>query len=86
MLVKFFARGVGSGSGPVQYITRLDSPNTGKLREPAPEIIRGNPELTQQLIDGLDFQYKYNSGVLSFATEDDFVGEVNKREMFANKY
>jgi 5S rRNA maturation endonuclease (ribonuclease M5) len=70
MLVKFFARGVGKGSGPVQYITRLDSPNTGQLREPAPEIIRGNPELTQQLIDGLDFQYKYNSGVLSFATSD----------------
>ena len=70
MLVKFFARGVDKGSGPVQYITRLDSPNTGQLREPAPEIIRGNPELTQQLIDGLDFQYKYNSGVLSFAVED----------------
>lgn len=70
MLVKFFPRGVGKGSGPVQYITRLDSPNTGQLREPAPEIIRGNPELTTQLIDGLDFQYKYNSGVLSFATED----------------
>jgi hypothetical protein len=70
MLVKFFARGVGKGSGPVEYITRLDSPNTGQLREPAPEIIRGNPELTTQLIDGLDFQYKYNSGVLSFAIED----------------
>jgi 5S rRNA maturation endonuclease (ribonuclease M5) len=70
MLVKFFARGVGKGSGPVQYITRLDSPNTGMLREPAPEIIRGNPEITQQLIDGLDFKYKYNSGVLSFAIED----------------
>jgi hypothetical protein len=70
MLVKFFARGVGSGSGPVEYITRLDSPNTGQLREPAPEIIRGNPEITEQLIDGLDFKYKYNSGVLSFAVED----------------
>ena len=70
MLVKFFARGVGKGSGPVEYITRLDSPNTGKLREPAPEVIRGNPEITQQLIDGLDFKYKYNSGVLSFAVED----------------
>ena len=70
MLVKFFARGVGKGSGPVEYITRLDSPNTGKLREPAPEVIRGNPEITTQLIDGLDFKYKYNSGVLSFATED----------------
>ena len=70
MLVKFFARGVGKGSGPVEYITRLDSPNTLQLREPAPEVIRGNPELTTQLIDGLDFQYKYNSGVLSFAVED----------------
>lgn len=70
MLVKFFARGVGKGSGPVEYITRLDSPKTGKLREPAPEVIRGNPEITQQLIDGLDFKYKYNSGVLSFAIED----------------
>ena len=70
MLVKFFARGVGKGSGPVEYITRKDSPNTGQLREPSPEVIRGNPELTTQLIDGLDFQYKYNSGVLSFAVED----------------
>ena len=70
MLVKFFARGVGKGSGPVEYITRKDSPNTGKLREPAPEIIRGNPEITKQLIDGLDFKYKYNSGVLSFSIED----------------
>lgn len=61
---------MGKGSGPVEYITRKDSPNTGQLREPAPEVIRGNPELTQQLIDGLDFKYKYNSGVLSFAVED----------------
>ena len=70
MLVKFFPRGVGKGSGPVEYITRKDNPNTGQLREPAPEIIRGNPEITKQLIDGLDFKYKYNSGVLSFAVED----------------
>ena len=70
MLVKFFARGVGKGRGPVEYITRKHDPNTGKLREPAPEVIRGNPEITKQLIDGLDFKYKYNSGVLSFAIED----------------
>ena len=70
MLVKFFPRGVGKGSGPVEYITRKDNPNTGQLREPAPEVVRGNPEITKQLIDGLDFKYKYNSGVLSFAIED----------------
>ena len=70
MLVKFFPRGVGKGRGPVEYITRLDDPNTKTLREPAPEIVRGNPEITKQLIDGLDFKYKYNSGVLSFAISD----------------
>jgi Toprim-like/Relaxase/Mobilisation nuclease domain len=70
MLIKFFARGKGKGSGPVEYITRIDDRATGKLREPAPEVIRGNPEFTQQLIDSLDFKYKYNSGVLSFAPED----------------
>ncbi len=70
MLVKFFPRGVGKGRGPVEYITRKDDPNTKALREPAPEIVRGNPEITKQLIDGLDFKYKYNSGVLSFAIED----------------
>ena len=70
MLVKFFPRGVGKGKGPVEYITRLDDPNTKTLRNPAPEIVRGNPYFTKQLIDGLDFKYKYNSGVLSFAIED----------------
>jgi hypothetical protein len=70
MLVKFFPRGVGKGRGPVEYITRKDDPNTKTLRNPAPEVIRGNPEITKQLIDGLDFKYKYNSGVLNFAIED----------------
>ena len=70
MLVKFFPRGVGSGRGPVEYITRKDDPNTKTLRNPAPEVIRGNPYFTKQLIDGLDFKYKYNSGVLSFAISD----------------
>ncbi len=70
MLIKFFARGEGGGRGPVEYITRLDDPSTGKLRSPAPEVLRGNPVITRRLIDGLEFKHKYRSGVLSFAPED----------------
>ncbi len=70
MLVKFFARGKGGGRGPVEYITRRDDPSTGKLRYPAPEVLRGNPVITRRLIDSLLFKHKYNSGVLSFAHRD----------------
>ncbi len=70
MLVKFFARGTGGGRGPVEYITRRDDPITGKLRSPAPEVLRGNPVITRRLIDGLEFKHKYRSGVLSFAPSD----------------
>ena len=70
MLIKFFARGTGGGRGPVEYITRKDDPTTGKLRYPAPEVIRGNPVVTRRLIDGLEFKHKYRSGVLSFAPSD----------------
>ena len=70
MLIKFFARGTGGGRGPVEYITRKDDPSTGKLRYPAPEVLRGNPVITRRLIDSLEFKHKYRSGVLSFAPED----------------
>ncbi|MBE9044531.1 relaxase/mobilization nuclease domain-containing protein [Pleurocapsales cyanobacterium LEGE 10410] len=70
MLVKFFARGKGGGREPVEYITRLDDPKTKKPRNPAPEVLRGNPVITRRLIDSLEFKHKYRSGVLSFAPED----------------
>jgi hypothetical protein len=70
MLVKFFARGKGCGRGPVEYITRKNYPDTNLLREPAPSVLRGNPDITRKLIDGLEFKHKYRSGVLSFAPED----------------
>ncbi len=70
MLIKFFARGTGGGSGPVEYITRQDNPLTGELRQPAQEVIRGHPDITRRLIDSLDFKHKYRSGVLSFAPSD----------------
>ena len=69
MLIKFFARGRGKGSGPVDYLL-VEKGVNGLHRTPPPLILSGNPELTSDLIDSLDWKHKYNSGVLSFAPED----------------
>lgn len=69
MLVKFFRRGAGGGKGPVEYLSE-EKDAYGIKREPAPELIKGDPLQTIQLIDSLDFKYKYCSGVISFAPED----------------
>jgi len=69
MLIKFFARGIGRGESPVNYaINLLDSKK--QLRIPPPEILFGEPKQTIDLINCLDFKYKYRSGVVSFAPED----------------
>lgn len=65
MLIKFFARGTGSGRGPVEYVTK------GEGREAAPPVVlRGEPTRTRELIDGIERQWRYTSGVISFAAED----------------
>ncbi len=69
MLVKFFKGGTGKGKTPVEYLTR-ETDSRGVRREPLPEVIKGNPHQTIQLIDSLDFKYKFHSGVISFAPED----------------
>ncbi len=64
MLVKFHARGVGRGSGPIDYLLGKD-----RKREDA-TLDRGNPEEIQALIDGSNYAKKYTSGVLSFQEPD----------------
>lgn len=85
MLMQIFARGIGKGAGPVEYISsplglRFDV--KGKIkrtadgkpmtynRDPVPVILGGNPDQTIAIIDSLNFKFKYTSGVLSFAPED----------------
>ena len=64
MLVKIHSRGVGRGSGPVGYLL-------GQNRDRADaRLLRGDPDTTEQLIDGNDFAQRYTSGVLSFAEAD----------------
>ncbi len=65
MLIKFFARGQGKGSGPVEYVTK----EQGRENSP-PEVLRGDPQQTTDLINSIDREWRYTSGVISFAEED----------------
>ncbi|WP_156418543.1 relaxase/mobilization nuclease domain-containing protein [Aureimonas sp. D3] len=65
MLIKFFPRGQGSGAGPVGYVLRLDD-----REHSPPKVLRGDPDTIRDLIDAIDRQWRYTSGVVSFALED----------------
>ena len=78
MLAKFFRGGTGKGNSVVDYLTRTHDAK-GILREPAPEIVKGDPTQIVKLIDSLDFKYKFNSGVISFAPEDNPTEEEQKK-------
>lgn len=41
-----------------------------KTRIPPPEILAGDRQQTKNLIDSLDFRWKYTSGVIAFAPDD----------------
>ncbi|MWS36172.1 nuclease, partial [Escherichia coli] len=64
MIVKFHARGLGGGSGPVDYLLGKD-----RNREQA-LVLQGKPEEVRELIDATPFAKKYTSGVLSFAESE----------------
>ena len=63
MIVKFFRRGKGAGSGPLNYLLGSRKPREGA------KVLYGDPKLTEQLINATPYKQKYKSGVLSF-TED----------------
>lgn len=60
MIVSFFARGSGGGSGPVDYLLGKD-----RKREHA-ELLKGDPDETAAIIDSSKYSKKYTAGVLSF--------------------
>ncbi len=65
MIIKIFNRGEGNGNGPVGYVLS-NKDHTGKNRSVKPEVLKGIPNLTRDIIDSLDFKYKYISGAISF--------------------
>ncbi|HDZ53694.1 MAG TPA: mobilization relaxase, partial [Sulfitobacter litoralis] len=85
MLIKFFRNGKGAGAGPVGYLVAdkvlayddnrdlirdADGQPLTVTREPLPEVLRGNPDRTEALIDASRHQWTYRAGVISFAAED----------------
>jgi hypothetical protein len=85
MLIKFFRNGKGAGAGPVGYLVAdkvlayddnrdlirdADGKPVTITREPLPEVLRGNPDRTEALIDASRHQWTYRAGVISFAAED----------------
>ena len=79
MIIGFAKRGTGRGNSPTRYLTdeMVSAPAldylTGKktrkgiVRNPAPVVVRGDPNRTRKLIDSLRFKNRYTSGVLSFS-------------------
>lgn len=64
MIVKFTPRGTGRGSGPVGYLLGQDRDRDGA------ELLRGDPDQTEALIDASNYAKRYTSGVLSFQEAD----------------
>ncbi|MGJ5619542.1 relaxase/mobilization nuclease domain-containing protein [Sulfitobacter sp. MF3-043] len=85
MLIKFFRNGKGAGAGPVGYLVAdkvlayddnrdlihdADGEPMSVTRKPLPEVLRGNPDRTEALIDASRHEWTYRAGVISFAAED----------------
>jgi hypothetical protein len=85
MLIKFFRNGKGAGAGPVGYLVAgkvlayddnrdlirdAEGQPMTVTREPLPEVLRGNPDRTEALIDASRHQWTYRAGVISFAATD----------------
>lgn len=95
MLIKFFTNGKGGGSAPVDYLTaeevieydELRNPTRDEsgdiamtIRDPLPEILRGNPDHMIGLIDACPHQWTYRAGVIAF-TEGDNPSEEEQQDV-----
>jgi hypothetical protein len=80
MIVGFSKYSKGPGSGPVDYLTRVEHAD-GTPRIPPPEVLENNPILIQRLIDSLPFKHRYTSGVLSFAPGETILPEIEQSIM-----
>ena len=77
MIVKFLSnKGTGSAQATMDYLL-----GKNQDREQA-VVLQGDPKLTQQLADSLNFKHKYTVGVLSFQEQD--LDENTKKDIMAN--
>lgn len=77
MIVKFLPnKGKGTCKATMDYLLGKD-----RDREHA-KILQGDPEITRQLADSLEFKHKYTVGVLSFEEKD--LDDKTKKEIMAD--
>jgi len=77
LLMKVFPHGTGDGDRPVHYLIREDVPSR---KEHPPEVLRGDPKLTAELINSIERRWKFTSGVLAWHPDDD-VNEAQERDV-----
>lgn len=76
MIVKFFSRGSGGGDGPVNYLLGDDRDREGA------SVLRGNIDITKEVINSTDYARRYTSGALSFEESfKDFTNEQKNKIM-----
>ncbi|WP_430227753.1 relaxase/mobilization nuclease domain-containing protein [Paraburkholderia tropica] len=69
MLAKVFKAGISDGNSPVNYLLS-DKDHTGTKRSVKPEVFRGDPNVTRKLINSIENEQKYTSGVLAFRANE----------------
>lgn len=76
--MKVFKHGIGRGEKVIGYVT--DS-KVEKRKHSPPKILRGDPAQVKTLIDTTSRKWRYTSGVLSWAPEDNVTPEKERELM-----
>ena len=69
MMVRVFRAGRSNGQSPVNYLLS-DTDHTGTKRTIKPEVLEGSPATTIAVINSIQRQHKYVSGVIAFRQEE----------------
>ena len=69
MIVRFFKTGISRGEAPINYLLG-NTNHEGVQRSEAPVVLEGIPELTVDLINGIQRKFKYSSGCLAFRPDE----------------
>lgn len=78
MLMKVFRHGVGRGASVINYVLDAKDP---KQQHSPPTALRGDPEQVKLLIDTTSRKWRYTSGVLSWAPEDNVTPKQEQQLM-----
>lgn len=88
MLIGFSRHGKGEGAGVVGYIAGADAvgyvagvQKSGKARDPAPVVIRGDPAVARHLIDLVPYRWKYTSAMVSFSPGERITPPMERQVM-----